>query len=70
MTNAIKVAFLSLRFGPKNLIISYTKTPHNTAETAFVDRRTDVEQASEKDWDVFSINNIPGNKLATCASER
>jgi galactokinase len=49
MTNAIKVAFLSLRFGPKNLIISYTKTPHNTAETAFVDRRTDVEQASEKD---------------------
>lgn len=49
MTKAIKVAFASLRFGPKNLIISNTRTPHNTAKTALVDLRTDVEQASEKD---------------------
>ena len=49
MTKAIKVAFLSVRLGPKNLIMSYTRTPHNTAKTALVDLRTDVEQASEKD---------------------
>jgi hypothetical protein len=68
-TTAKIVAFLSSIFGLKRVMISYTITLHNIANTPFTDRRIGVEHNSENN-DTPRMKNMPGNKEATWASER
>lgn len=64
MITAINVAFLSLRTGLKWVMISKTRTLHNTTKILFVKRSIAGEHASEND-DAACRKNMPGNKVAT-----